>query len=83
MELVGPFIYGLPMTRDDVRIRRIDKRMYRPAEFPNWMVIIYERQHRFNNNAANEMIRGFVNGCEAVGRTIQSYPTTTGRNEVW
>ncbi|KAI0289730.1 argonaute-like protein [Russula brevipes] len=60
----------------------IDKLMYRPAMFPNWMVIIYERQHRFNSNAANEMIRGFVHGCDAVGRAIQSCPIATGRNEL-
>jgi hypothetical protein len=68
----GFFHYGWPMLRNDARIRRIDKLMYQPVDFPNWMVIIYERQPRFNSHAANEMIRGFVNGCHAVGRIIES-----------
>jgi eukaryotic translation initiation factor 2C len=41
--------------------------MFNPSQVPHWMVIVYERQQRFNDQVANQMVTGLVNGCEAVG----------------
>jgi hypothetical protein len=58
----------------------IDKRMFTASRVPNWMVIIYERQPRFNEQTANQMAADLVRGCEAVGapyiiRSCGSHPT--------
>jgi eukaryotic translation initiation factor 2C len=52
----------------------IDKRMFTPSQVPNWMLIIYERQQRFNEQAANQLATDLVIGCEAVGITINARP---------
>ncbi|KAI0005035.1 argonaute-like protein [Russula compacta] len=52
----------------------IDKRMFTPSQVPNWMVIIYERQQRFNQQTANQMATDLVKGCEAVGIRINPQP---------
>jgi hypothetical protein len=46
---------------------RIDKRMLQASQVPNWMVIIYERQQRFNEQTANQMAADLVKACNAVG----------------
>ncbi|THH11493.1 hypothetical protein EW145_g610 [Phellinidium pouzarii] len=38
----------------------IDRRFYRPAEIKGWIVVVYERQQRFNQNAAQNMIEGLL-----------------------
>jgi eukaryotic translation initiation factor 2C len=52
----------------------IDKRMFTPCSVVNWMVIIYERQQRFNDQTANVMANDLVKGCQAVGITINPKP---------
>jgi hypothetical protein len=46
---------------------RIDKRMINPSQVPNWIVIVYERQQRFNDQVANQLATDLVRACEAVG----------------
>ena len=41
--------------------------MINPSQVPNWIVIIYERQQRFNDQVANQMASDLVRACEAVG----------------
>jgi len=36
------------------------------------MVIVYERQQRFNEQVANQMASDLVRGCEAVGMVTQN-----------
>jgi len=52
----------------------IGKRMIYPCQVPNWMVIIYERQVRFNEWAANRMVSDLVKACKAVGIRINPLP---------
>ncbi|KAH9965908.1 argonaute-like protein [Russula dissimulans] len=53
----------------------IDKRMHTASRVPNWMLIIYERQQRFNEQAANQMATDFAAGCDAVGIGIDPRPS--------
>ena len=41
--------------------------MFTPCSVANWMLIIYERQQRFNDQTANQMAYDLVKGCEVVG----------------
>ena len=41
--------------------------MLQASQVPNWMVVIYERQQRFNEQAANQLATDLVKACEAVG----------------
>ena len=41
--------------------------MLQPSQVPTWMVIIYERQQRFNEQAANQVVNDLVRACEVVG----------------
>ncbi|KAI9467034.1 argonaute-like protein [Lactarius psammicola] len=52
----------------------IDRRMFSPSSVPTWMIIIYERQQRFNDQVANQMASDLVKGCEAVGISINPQP---------
>ena len=45
--------------------------MFTPSQVPNWMLIIYERQQRFNDQAANQLATDLVAGCRAVGAATQ------------
>ncbi|KAH9992241.1 argonaute-like protein [Russula compacta] len=52
----------------------IDKYMFRPAEIPNWIVLIYENEQRFGQQAASQVITDLVRACEAVGITTNPLP---------
>jgi hypothetical protein len=41
--------------------------MYSPSTVPNWIVIIYEGQQRFDKVAADQMTSNFVKSCGATG----------------
>jgi len=41
--------------------------MLQASKVPNWMVIIYERQQRFNEQVANQLASDLVRACEVVG----------------
>jgi len=51
---------------------RIDKKMHTASRVPNWMLIIYERQQRFNDQAANQMATDFAAACNSVGTTTST-----------
>ena len=50
----------------------IDKKLYRPASINRWIVIIFERQQRFSQNAADDMINGLRSATTAVGASLSS-----------
>ncbi|KAH9179678.1 argonaute-like protein [Lactarius sanguifluus] len=52
----------------------IDKRMFTPSSVAHWMIIIYERQQRFNDQVADQMASDLVRACEAVGMSINPQP---------
>jgi eukaryotic translation initiation factor 2C len=52
----------------------IDKRMFSPSSVAEWIIIIYERQQRFNDQVANQMASELVKACEAVGISIKPQP---------
>jgi hypothetical protein len=55
--------------------------MFKPAEVPNWVVLIYEGQQRFRQENARQMITDLVKACEAVGRATQASLTATSCTE--
>lgn len=55
--------------------------MYKPAEVPHWVVLIYERRNRFREEVARKMIADLVRACEAVGRAVKASSTTTRHAE--
>ncbi|KAI0719595.1 argonaute-like protein [Cerioporus squamosus] len=48
----------------------IDKRFYNPKEIKRWVVVIYERQQRFRQEIAEEMVKSFLEAFEAVGMKV-------------
>jgi eukaryotic translation initiation factor 2C len=53
-------------------LNRIDKRFFRPASIERWIVVVYERQQRFSQQAAQDMIDGLLRGCSDVGESFWS-----------
>ena len=52
----------------DPSFNRIDKKFFKPMEIKRWIVVIYADSRRFNQGAAEEMVRGLVAGCRSVGK---------------
>ena len=46
----------------------MDKKFYRPAQIVKWVVVVFESDRRFGRDRVREMIRSFVNACEAAGQ---------------
>jgi hypothetical protein len=51
-------------------IFRVDKRFIKPAVIERWAVVVYERQQRFAQQQADEMIKGLIASCEQVGMSM-------------
>ncbi|KAH7914195.1 argonaute-like protein [Hygrophoropsis aurantiaca] len=45
-------------------------RFWRPATVERWVVVVYERQQRFSQQAAQEMVQGLIASCQAVGMKV-------------
>ena len=45
----------------------VDKKFFRSATIKRWVVVVYEREQRFNVTAAQEMVRNFLDQFAAVG----------------
>ena len=56
------------VSRNLIRHLRLDKLMFKSAEVPNWVVLIYERQQRFRPEVARQMITDLVKTCEEFGK---------------
>lgn len=65
------------MTFDNAHFRRLHKHMFNPVNIPNWIVLIYESQQRFDGEVARQMIAALVKACEAVGRDMHVISTNT------
>ncbi|KAL0949487.1 hypothetical protein HGRIS_009541 [Hohenbuehelia grisea] len=48
----------------------VDKRFFRPVTIERWVIVIYERRERFNDQAVRDMINGLIASCREVGITI-------------
>ncbi|KAJ7754236.1 argonaute-like protein [Mycena maculata] len=69
----GPGSRQLTITPRDGAWNMVDKRFFKPVQIDRWVVVIYERQGRFNEAAANDMINGLCSSCRDVG--IKMSPT--------
>ncbi|KAF7332070.1 Argonaute-like protein [Mycena kentingensis (nom. inval.)] len=52
----------------------VDKRFFKPVSVDRWVVVVYEQQRRFNEQAANDMISGLVRSCQDVGIKLAPTP---------
>lgn len=48
----------------------VDKKLYRGAVFQRWIVIVYERQQRFSQSAADNMIDGLRKSASDMGMVL-------------
>ncbi|KAI0081731.1 argonaute-like protein [Panus rudis PR-1116 ss-1] len=48
----------------------IDKKLYKPVIIERWVVVVYERPNRFRQDSADDMVRGLLEACQAVGITV-------------
>jgi len=48
----------------------VDKRFFRPVTIERWVIVIYERRERFNDNAVRDLISGLIASCRDVGISI-------------
>ncbi|TFY78817.1 hypothetical protein EWM64_g5198 [Hericium alpestre] len=52
----------------------IDKRVYVPGAIQEWIVVVYERQNRFRQENADDMITGLMTACTTVGISVTKRP---------
>ncbi|KAJ7459186.1 argonaute-like protein [Mycena galericulata] len=64
----------LTITPRDGAWNMVDKRFFKPVSIDRWVVVIYERQGRFNESAANDMINGLCASCRDVGIKLAPTP---------
>lgn len=64
----------LTITPRDGAWNMVDKRFFKPVAIERWVVVIYERQARFNENAARDMVNGLVGSCRDVGIKLADNP---------
>lgn len=48
-------------------MQMVDKKLFSPVTIDGWMVIVYERQQRFRQQNADEMIQGLLDSFREVG----------------
>lgn len=63
------FIILIP-TGTHLRLFRMDKKFYRPSTIEKWVVVVYERQQRFDQRTAAEMVAGLVRSCKDCGQRL-------------
>ncbi|KAJ7507898.1 argonaute-like protein [Mycena galericulata] len=64
----------LTITPRDGAWNMVDRRFFKPVSIDRWVVVIYERQGRFNESAANDMINGLCASCRDVGIKLAPTP---------
>nr|VWO95172.1 Uncharacterized protein [Ganoderma boninense] len=53
----------------------VDKKFYRPVTINRWVVVVYEREQRFNRDTAYDLVRNFLEQFAAVGiRCMENDP---------
>ncbi|KAI1795193.1 argonaute-like protein [Ganoderma leucocontextum] len=55
------------ITPRDGAWNMVDKKFYRPVTINRWVVVVYEREQRFNRDTAYDMVRNFLEQFAAVG----------------
>ncbi|KAJ3509687.1 hypothetical protein NLJ89_g5086 [Agrocybe chaxingu] len=45
----------------------LDKKFFEPAHIKCWVIMVYASERAFNNNARNDMVKGFTSACRNVG----------------
>ncbi|KAF9247291.1 argonaute-like protein [Melanogaster broomeanus] len=59
----------------------IQRRFFRPATIDRWVVVVYERQGRFTQQAAQDLVTGILQSCGEVGIKINdTAPLVTWQN---
>ncbi|PCH41081.1 Piwi-domain-containing protein [Wolfiporia cocos MD-104 SS10] len=48
----------------------VNRRFFQPCTITRWVVVVYERQNRFNDRTAQEMIRGLLEAARNTGITF-------------
>lgn len=66
----------------------VDKKFYRPVTINRWVVVVYEREQRFNRDTAYDLVRNFLEQFAAVGMDAHAFSlgaplTTFGRDKVY
>lgn len=51
---------------------RVDKRFVKPVSIDRWVVIVYEQQRRFGEQAARDMVASLIESCRDVGALINA-----------
>lgn len=51
---------------------RIDKRFWRASTIEEWGLVVYERENRFDQRSAHQLIENFVMCCGTVGASAPS-----------
>ena len=49
---------------------RIDKRFFRASTINRWLVVSFADRRTFPENAAQDTVRGFLQGCRSVGKRL-------------
>ncbi|PIL23265.1 Argonaute [Ganoderma sinense ZZ0214-1] len=65
-------MYGLESDQPTVTPRHgawnmVDKKCYQPATIDRWVVVVYEREERFNRDAAQGMVKNILQQFTALG----------------
>ncbi|KAH9914769.1 argonaute-like protein [Epithele typhae] len=68
--------YGPGSRQPTVRPRdgawnMIDKKFWKSALIKRWVVVVYEREQRYNRNTAGEMVQGLLFALNAAGVVVQ------------
>ena len=71
----------LALSYNNTHLRRLDRKMFKSVEVPNWVVLIYERQHRFRQDTLRQVVTELVKACVAVGKAIQPISTVKSRTK--
>jgi eukaryotic translation initiation factor 2C len=59
----------------------IQRKFFRPATIDRWVVVVYERQGRFGQQAAQDLVSGMLQSCSDVGIKINdTAPLVTWQN---
>ncbi|KAF8963810.1 argonaute-like protein [Flammula alnicola] len=51
---------------------RLEHKFFKSSSIARWMVVIYDTQRNFNDNAIRNMIGGFLESCASVGIAVQT-----------
>lgn len=63
--ICGPHLIQFPGMA--LNFIRRDKKLYKTEPIKKWVVVIFETQRFFNQDAVADMIKGFIAGAQGVG----------------